>query len=32
LEAGDEHVLVAEVVFIVEFDVAQRHWGRPPVR
>jgi hypothetical protein len=25
LEAGHEHAALAEVVFIVEFDVAQRH-------
>ena len=27
LEPGDEHVAVAEVVFVVELDVAQRHGG-----
>ena len=29
LEAGDEDAALAEVVFVVEFDVAQRHRARP---
>ena len=29
LEAGDEDMAVAEVVFVVELDVAQRHRGWP---
>jgi hypothetical protein len=30
LEAGHENTPLAEVVFIVEFDVAQRHEPRSP--
>ena len=32
LKAGDEDVAVAEIVFIVELDVAQRHRGWPSTR